>query len=230
MHTVASAEVERLKGVRTAAEAIMTDVAEANEEIAIARAEKAEAELISLRAEVRQARKAWLGGDYDHLPLIEAMEKFRNDRENEFEAVKADCERLQHLDSLLSQAAADVTAHAVTAGELAHLRAEVERLKQVSGGYYDSSKAWMTSAEKAEAALAEAKVERETVAQSSLRSLEAYIDKLKQFAERAEKAEADTARLDWLAVSDTWFDYPATESFNPETFRDAIDAAMKGTP
>jgi hypothetical protein len=53
----------------------------------------------------------------------------------------------------------------------------------------------------------------------------------------AEKAEAerdalakDKARLDWLAVSDTWFDYPATESFNPETFRDAIDAAMKGTP
>jgi hypothetical protein len=199
-------------------------------------------------------------------------------------------------------------------------------------------------AEKAEAELAEAKVERETIAQSSLRSLESYIDKLKQFAERAERAEAeiaewsvlnlwggtpeivhefikgqqarihrcqdleadnakwqklllmsrddreidliseieeqarllgmsgereadllgklgrleselaaiknghgelgryeqlrlknaelqrDKARLDWLAVSDTWFDYPATESFNPETFRDAIDAAMKGTP
>jgi len=54
---------------------------------------------------------------------------------------------------------------------------------------------------------------------------------------RAEKAEAerdalakDKERLDWLAVSDTWFDYPATESFNPETFRAAIDAAMKGTP
>jgi trehalose-6-phosphatase len=52
----------------------------------------------------------------------------------------------------------------------------------------------------------------------------------------AEKAEAERAalakdkeRLDWLAVSDKWFDYPATESFNPETFRDAIDAAMKGT-
>ena len=40
----AEAEVERLKGMRTAAEAIMTDVAEANEELAIARAEKAEAE------------------------------------------------------------------------------------------------------------------------------------------------------------------------------------------
>ena len=46
-------------------------------------------------------------------------------------------------------------------------------------------------AEKAEAALAEAKVERETVAEASLRSLESYIDKLKQFAERAEKAEAE---------------------------------------
>jgi len=171
----------------------------------------------------------------------------------------------------------------------------------------ESASVWQSRAEKAEAALAEAKVERETVAQSSLRSLESYIDKLKQFAERAERAEADNAkwqklllmsrddreidliseieeqarllgmsgereadlsgklgrleselaaiknghgelgkyeqlrlknaelqrdkaRLDWLAVSDTWFDYPATESFNPETFRDAIDAAMKGTP
>jgi hypothetical protein len=52
-----------------------------------------------------------------------------------------------------------------------------------------------------------------------------------QLRARAEKAEAELAteraRLDWLAVSDTWFDYPATESFNPETFRAAIDAAMK---
>jgi hypothetical protein len=38
------AEVVWLKGMRTAAEAIMTDVAEANEEIALARAERAEAE------------------------------------------------------------------------------------------------------------------------------------------------------------------------------------------
>jgi hypothetical protein len=202
------------------------------------------------------------------------------------------------------------------------LRDEVERLTTKIGNQADRirylegatnhatgtplSKA-IARAEKAEAELAEAKVERETIAQSSLRSLEAYIDKLKQFAERAERAEADNAkwqklllmsrddreidliseleeqarllgmsgereadllgklgrleselaaikhghgelgkyeqlrlknaelqrdkaRLDWLAVSDTWFDYPATESFNPETFRDAIDAAMKGTP
>jgi hypothetical protein len=55
-------------------------------------------------------------------------------------------------------------------------------------------------AEKAEAELAEAKVERETIAQSSLRSLEAYIDKLKQFAERAEKAEADNAKWQKLLL------------------------------
>ena len=50
-------------------------------------------------------------------------------------------------------------------------------------------------AERAEATLAEAKIERETVAEASLRSLEAYIDKLKQFAERAEKAEAELAAI-----------------------------------
>ena len=47
---------------------------------------------------------------------------------------------------------------------------------------------------------------------------------------RAERAEADTARLNWLAVSDVWFDFPATGAFTPETMRAAIDAAMKGTP
>ena len=44
---------------------------------------------------------------------------------------------------------------------------------------------------------------------------------------RAEKAEADTARLDWLSVSDVWLDVPATEAFTPETIRAAIDLAMK---
>lgn len=53
---------------------------------------------------------------------------------------------------------------------------------------------------------------------------------------RAERAEAerdalakDKARLDWLSVSDAWFDYPATGAFTPDTMRAAIDAAMKGT-
>jgi hypothetical protein len=55
------------------------------------KARKVETELVNLRAEVRQARRAWLGGDYDHLELIEAMEKFRNDRETEFDAAEAEC-------------------------------------------------------------------------------------------------------------------------------------------
>lgn len=41
------------------------------------------------------------------------------------------------------------------------------------------------------------------------------------------RVAADTARLDWLSVSDVWLDIPATEAFTPETMRDAIDAAMK---
>ena len=51
---------------------------------------------------------------------------------------------------------------------------------------------------------------------------------------RAERAEAerdalakDKARLDWLSVSDAWFDYPATGAFTPDTMRAAIDSAMK---
>jgi hypothetical protein len=95
------------------------------------------------------------------------------------------------------------------------LRDEVERLTTKIGNQADRirylegatnhatgtplSKA-IARAEKAEAELAEAKVERETVAQSSLRSLEAYIDKLKQFAERAERAEADNAKWQKLLL------------------------------
>ena len=53
------------------------------------------------------------------------------------------------------------------------------------------------------------------------------IDELDADRARAERAEADTARLNWLAVSDAWFDFPATGAFTPETMRAAIDAAMK---
>lgn len=37
----------------------------------------------------------------------------------------------------------------------------------------------------------------------------------------------DKKRLDWLAVSDVWFDEPATESYTPETFRAEIDRKRK---
>ena len=48
---------------------------------------------------------------------------------------------------------------------------------------------------------------------------------LKRGLESIEALRADNERLDWLAVSDEWFDVPATGSFTPDTFRAAIDAA-----
>lgn len=41
---------------------------------------------------------------------------------------------------------------------------------------------------------------------------------------------ADKERLDWLAVTDVWFDEPATESYTPETFRAEIDRKRKAQP
>lgn len=41
---------------------------------------------------------------------------------------------------------------------------------------------------------------------------------------------ADKERLDWLAVSDVWFDEPATESYTPATFRAEIDRKRKAHP
>jgi hypothetical protein len=87
-------------------------------------------ELTLLRAEVREARRAWLGGDYDHLELIEAMEKFRNDRENEFDAAEAECVALRTEVERFKAALADphaLHAHCVrtlTDGQIAHLFGE----------------------------------------------------------------------------------------------------------
>lgn len=53
---------------------------------------------------------------------------------------------------------------------------------------------------------------------------------LKRGLESIEALRADNERLDWLAVSDEWFDVPATGSFTPDTFRAAIDAARKEKP
>jgi uncharacterized coiled-coil DUF342 family protein len=41
------------------------------------------------------------------------------------------------------------------------------------------------------------------------------------------RLRADKERLDWLAVTDVWFDEPATESYTPETFRAEIDRKRK---
>jgi hypothetical protein len=129
--------------------------------------------------------------------------------ERELAAAKAECEELRSVNATGAERLRFVLE------ENSRLRAEVERLTTKIGNQADRirylegainhatgtplSKA-IARAEKAEAALAEAKLERETIAQSSLRSLESYIDKLKQFAERAEKAEADNAKWQKLLL------------------------------
>ena len=102
-----------------------------------------------LRAEVSEARRAWLGDDYGHLPLIEALEKFRSD--SDAESDRAD---------VLYQRSCEVEHK---------LRAEVERLKatlsaieedgtsehNAAVGLRQNLVAAITRAEKAEDALAE---------------------------------------------------------------------------
>ena len=103
------------------------------------------------------------------------------------------------------------------------LRAEVERSKK-SCEFADFQRQ-QARAEKAEAQLYALRLVCGT---TDANKFETWTDRANARAERAEAQLAtERARLDWLAVSDTWFDYPATESFNPETFRAAIDAAMK---
>ena len=70
---------------------------------------------------------------------------------------------------------------------------------KIKSGFQAVPNEFLDFARTLETELAEAKAERETVAEGSLRSLEAYIDKLKQFAERAEKAEA--ALAEWSVLN-----------------------------
>jgi hypothetical protein len=138
------------------------------------------------------------------------------------------------------------------ANEASRLRAEVERLTAKIGNQADRirylegatnhatgtplSQA-IARAEKAEADNAKwqklllmSRDDREIDLISEVEEQARLLGKHEQLRLKNAELQRDKARLDWLAVSDTWFDYPATESFNPETFRDAIDVAMKDTP
>jgi hypothetical protein len=124
--------------------------------------EKLERELTALRAEVYQARRAWLGDDYGHLPLIDALEKFRSDSDAEENRslvfyqracevehqLRAEVERWQTVAATMSEEREH------NANEASRLRAEVERLKEqlrIESAVSAHALHW---AEKAEAALA----------------------------------------------------------------------------
>ena len=114
--------------------------------------------------------------------------------------------------------------------ELEHIRSEFEKIALLCARKADSNVELRLRAEKAEAELAAAKkriADCEFVMAHRYDIIERQEPRCNEANARAEKAEFDTARLDWLAVSDVWFDIPATEAFTPETMRDAIDKAMK---
>lgn len=78
------------------------------------------AEVRRLREEIRQARRAWLGDDYGHLPLIDAMEKYRNDTDARVEKLKSD---------LAADRETNETEAAIDAEEKQKLRARVAKLE-----------------------------------------------------------------------------------------------------
>jgi len=55
-------------------------------------------------------------------------------------------------------------------------------------------------------------------------------EKFKQLEQENAALRADRDRLDWLAVTNVWFDEPATESYTPETFRAEINRKRKDNP
>jgi hypothetical protein len=135
--------------------------------------------------------------------------------------------------------------------ELAHLRAEVERLKGMASWAHtcihhnDAERAGaacpccaITRAEKAERELAAAKkriADCEFVMAHRYDIIERQEPRCNEANARAEKAEADTARLDWLGKSSyaKFYEGPCVwringdEKTNGDTLREAIDIAMK---
>ena len=127
----------------------------------------------------------------------------------EIARLRADLERFTGHGLLDCHAICDQRDAAVA--ERDQLRAEVERLK-----------ATLLSIE-------EDGTSEHNAAVGLRQNLVAAIARAERFEAERDAFAKDKARLDWLSVSDVWFDYPATGAFTPDTMRAAIDAAMKGT-
>jgi predicted nucleic acid-binding Zn-ribbon protein len=59
------------------------------------------ARVAELQAEIKKGRSAWLGDDYAHLALAEAMEKYRNEANDRIAELERDRARLDWLDNKL---------------------------------------------------------------------------------------------------------------------------------
>ena len=102
-------------------------------------------------------------------------------------ALRADVERLGHLEAVLRSSAADMTAGSITAGGVADLRAENERLRRA---YVrpDDIRAQLESAT--------ARAER---AEGNLAALEqSFDDNCRGVVKIADELAVERARLDWL--------------------------------
>ena len=184
-------------------------------------------EVGELRAEVERLKRDY---DYDHKCLHEVRERCELWKQRA-ERAEAEVERLRHLEALLNQAAAEVTAHTFTAGGIAGLRAENERLRRA---YVrpDDIRAQLESAA-ARVARAEAEVNR----LKSDGAASAFVD-MSCRASRAETELAtERARLDWLLSRMSGNVLPVNQCVawtvdvyhygNRFPSRAAIDAAMK---
>lgn len=185
---------------------------------------RAEVERLTAKIANQADRIRYLEGATNHAtgtPLSQAIARA--------ERAEAEVKRLGHLEAVLRSSAADMTAGSITAGGVADLRAENERLRRA---YVrpDDIRAQLESAnaraERAEVelanirALADRRNERDH-SQDTTHQLVAALDQAIDIAQ-AELA-AERARLDWLESS------AATElQFEGGWIdRAAIDAAMK---
>jgi hypothetical protein len=107
-----------------------------------------------------------------------------DDLRAERDAARAEVERLRHLEALLNQAAAEVTDHTFTAGGIAGLRAEVERLTECNRISTQSSIALAKQRDQLRARC------DQLITSSELIDL-AFLEQ----SARAERAEAEVERL-----------------------------------
>ena len=199
------AEIERLRG----------ELAAAQQEAAhyMSVAQKATDELARLRADNLTAHQMACAAGLERDQLRAEVKRWQAEAEEMSAQRSHNANQAGRLRAELAVAKNWVEHHSKHADDLiaenVRLRAEVERLMATLSAIEEDG----TSEHNAAVGL-----------RQNLVAVLALYERAE--AERDALAK-DKARLDWLSVSDAWFDYPATGAFTPDTMRAAIDAAMK---